>query len=218
MPIDPESLHDQDWREGKGSDTFFEGAARYPDISEVILRLRPKKLLDVGCGSGYLARLLKTHRPDLTIEGVDISGEAIKRARPHLEKVWKVDLDREDLPTESSRYDTVVCIEVLEHLYDPDHAIVEIFRVLHPGGRAVFTVPNLAYWRYRLHLLLGRVPPPAVDRRHLHQFNLQLLYEALVGRGFQVLGCIGHGIRLKWLARQKPALFSDILIATALKP
>jgi methionine biosynthesis protein MetW len=217
MPLDAEARHDQDWLETKASDGFFEETLRYPDIADVIVRLRPRKLLDVGCGSGYLAKLLKARVPGLVIHGVDISTVALERARNHSDQVWQVDLDKADVSVPSEQYDTVTCIEVLEHLYDPDHALREVARVLAPGGHAVVTVPNLAYWRYRLDLLRGRVPPPAVDSRHLHQFNQRVLGEALSRSNLRLTGITGHAVRLPWLARRHPAVFSDILIATAVK-
>lgn len=217
MPLDAEARHDRDWLETKANDNFFEEILRYPDIADVIGRLRPRRLLDVGCGSGYLAKLLKTRVPGLVIHGVDISTVALERARNHSDQVWQVDLDKADLPVPSAQYDTVSCVEVLEHLYDPDHALREIARVLVPGGYAVVTVPNLAYWRYRLALLRGRAPQPAVDPRHLHHFDQQLLAETLVRANLRLAAMAGHGLRLPWLARHRPGLFSDILIATAVK-
>jgi len=215
--MDPEALHDRDWLEMKGSDAFFEGAVRYPDIATVIARLEPRRLLDVGCGSGYLAKLLKARAPGLVVHGVDISRVALERARTHVDQVWQVDLDRADLPLAAEAYDTVACVEVLEHLYDPDHALREICRVLVPLGRVVVTVPNLAYWRFRLDLLRGRVPAPAADRRHLHQFDRRLFVETLARAGLTLAEMTGHGVRLGFLARRRPALFSDILLATATK-
>lgn len=217
MALDPEALHDRDWRETKASDAFFEQARRYPDIAGVIARLAPRRLLDVGCGSGYLAKLLKARVPGLVIHGVDVSGVALERARAHVDQVWQVDLDKADIPLPSEQYDAVTCVEVLEHLYDPDHALREIARVLSPLGHAVVTVPNLAYWRFRLDLLRGRVPAPAADRRHLHQFDHRLLAETLARAALSPVGMTGHGVRLELLARRCPVLFSDILVATAVK-
>jgi len=217
MLLDPEARHDRDWLETKATDAFFEETLRYPEIADVIVQLRPRRLLDVGCGSGYLAKLLKTCVPELVVHGVDISSVALERARDHTDHVWHVDLDKIDLPVPFEQYDTVTCIEVLEHLYDPDHAMREIARVLAPGGSTVVTVPNLAYWRYRLDLLRGRVPQPAVDPRHLHQFDQRLLAETFARSDLRLTGMTGHAVRLPWLARRHPAVFSDILIATAVK-
>jgi 2-polyprenyl-3-methyl-5-hydroxy-6-metoxy-1,4-benzoquinol methylase len=174
-------------------------------------------LLDEGCGSGYLAKLLKARLPGLVVHGVDISAVALERARAHLDEAWQVDLGATGLPLAAEQYDTVTCVEVVEHLYDPESALREIGRVLRAGGAAVVTVPNLAYWRYRLDLLRGRVPPPAADPRHLHQFDHRLLTEMLARAGMRLTGLTGHGVHLGSLARRRPALFSDVLIATALK-
>ncbi len=217
MPTDPEARHDRDWLETKASDAFFEETPRYPDIAHVIVQLQPRKLLDVGCGSGYLAKLLKARVPGLVVHGMDISSVALERARNYTDQVWQVDLDKTDLPVPSDQYDTVTCIEVLEHLYDPNHAMREIARVLVPGGSTVVTVPNLAYWRYRLDLIRGRVPQPAVDPRHLQQFDQRLLAETFGRSDLKLTGMAGHAVRLPWLARRHPAVFSDILIATAVK-
>lgn len=217
MSLDPESIHDWDWLETKASETFFEEAPRYPDIADVVAELRPRRLLDVGCGSGYLAKLLKMRVPELVVHGIDISSVALQRARRYLDQVWQVDLDRADLPAPAEHYDTVACVEVLEHLYDPDHALQEIARVLVPGGNAVVTVPNLAYWRFRLALLRGRMPPPAADRRHLHQFDMKLLVDTLSRAGLQPVQITGRGLRLRWIAHRWPTLFSDILIVTAVR-
>lgn len=137
MSLDPESIHDRDWLETKASETFFEEAPRYPDIADVVAELQPRRLLDVGCGSGYLAKLLKMRVPELVVHGIDISSVALQRARRYLDQVWQVDLDKADLPAPAEHYDTVACVEVLEHLYDPDHALQEIARVLVPGGHDV---------------------------------------------------------------------------------
>lgn len=84
MPLDPESLHDRDWLGVKASDAFFEQSPRYLEIAAVVTRLRPARLLDVGCGSGCLAGLLKARPPGLVVHGVDISGPALERARSHV--------------------------------------------------------------------------------------------------------------------------------------
>jgi len=217
MPISPKQRHDLDWQEKKKADDFYEDTSRYYDILEVIEQCSPIKLLDIGCGSGFLAKLLKSRIPKLVVDGIDISEVALKRAKEQLNDYWQVNIDQADLPLQSKSYDTTVCIEVLEHLYDPEHALKEIYRVLQPGGHAIITVPNLAYWRYRLNLMKGRVPLPAVDRRHLHQFDVSLFRQLLLQAGFQIEEVSGHAVLFPWLARFKPNLFSDILIATVRK-
>lgn len=217
MPVNSETLHDRDWKEKKKTNDFFDRAPRYPDIVDTIVEIGPRKLLDVGCGSGYLAMLLKSRVPNLIIDGIDISKTALERAREQLRECWQINIDKEDFPLESKSYDTVVCVEVLEHLYDPKHALNEINRVLGPSGRAVITVPNLAYWRFRLDLMKGQVPLPARDSRHLHQFDKSIFRQTLLETSFFIEKISGHAVRFPYLAGWKPEFFSDILIATVRK-
>jgi 2-polyprenyl-3-methyl-5-hydroxy-6-metoxy-1,4-benzoquinol methylase len=214
-PLTPETLHDLDWTGEKARDSFYARAGRYPFLAAFIGDLRPRRLLDVGCGSGYLARLVTERTAGVEVHGVDVSAAALERARRHLAAVWKVDLDRDPIPVENGAYDTVVCVEVLEHLYDPTHVLSEIRRALAPGGQAVLTVPNLAFWRFRFDLLRGRVPAVAADRRHLHQFDAALFERMLREAGFSVRRLVGYRERFKSLACWRPSLFSDILIALA---
>lgn len=97
-PPNPETLHELDWRGTTAHDTLFDRAGRYPFLAGLMSDLRLRRLLDVGCGSGYLARLVKERVADVEIHGVDVSGVALERARAHINAAWKVDLDREALP------------------------------------------------------------------------------------------------------------------------
>lgn len=212
-PLTPESLHDLDWRGAKADPAFFERSPRYPFIADLIVPLKPSHLFDLGCGSGYLVHLIKEQLPDVRVDGVDVSRVALEQARRHLDRVWHLDIDRSNLPVPDNSYDVVTCVEVLEHVYDPLHALSEICRILQMRGSAVITVPNLAYWRYRLDLLRGRIPGPAADRRHLHQFNRQFLDQTARQAGLIPVGIFGFGVRAARLAGWKPELFSDILIA-----
>src|SRR5712692_2901657 len=149
MPVDPERLHDEDWRVHKPDDSGIATTGRFVRILELVEGLRPAHVLDIGCGSGYLGGRIKALRPGTVVDGVDISTVALERARAHLDRVWHLDL--------------VGASEVIEHLYDVQHAAGEIARVMRPGAHAILTVPNLAYWRYRLDLLCGRLPLTADD-------------------------------------------------------
>jgi len=105
-------------------------------------------VLDVGCGdaSNYQAWLVKQVNK---LSAIDISPSGIENAKRMGIDACIHDLS-EPFPFPDNTFDGGVCIEVLEHLYDPKFCVKEIFRVLKPGGLLVASVPNNGYIRERL--------------------------------------------------------------------
>lgn len=108
--------------------------------------------LDYGCGDGArYGRALRERGVDY--RGFDISAAAVERARTlGLRAAVFRSGGVTDLPAGSA--DVAVCFEVLEHLQEPQAALAEIRRCLRPGGRALLSVPNAAFWTQRLEFLL----------------------------------------------------------------
>jgi len=129
--------------------------------------------------------------------------------------IW--DIDRSDLPEDNESYDLVLCIAVLEHLYDVNHALKEIHRILRLGKHILIQVPNLSFWRFRLDIFMGKIPNILKDPRHLHSFNKGFLVEKLAHLGFTEFHVYGQRQRLKWLAHLNPSVFSGDLFILAKK-
>jgi SAM-dependent methyltransferase len=156
--------------------------------------------LDVGCGDGGTSGIwLSSHAG--SYRGVDVSGAAIEMARgAGLDA--QVISDAAELPFEDGSFDAVVCIEVLEHLFEPLQAAQEIARVLRPGGILIASVPNIAYWRRRADFaLLGRWNPLGDELSvaepwrdpHIRFFNRGILRRMLLGAGFGRVAVGGYG-------------------------
>ena len=148
-----------------------------------------KTVLDVGCSTGYLARVLISQ--GCTVDGVEIELEAAEIARRHLRNVFVVDLDRDDLAAEvgETRYDSIVMADVLEHLVDPGRALSAAASLLAEGGEIVISVPNVAHGALRLALLQGRWDyreTGLLDRTHLRFFNRESIVELIRGAGLTV--------------------------------
>ncbi len=213
----PESLHETDWEINKPDDTSLQSSGRFQALIKLIKKHNPDKVFDIGCGSGFLCHMIKSWKPETELHGCDISNVALDRAKLAMEKVWMVNLNIEGIPVESDTYDVVICSEVLEHIYDVNHALLEVSRLLKPKGIGLLTVPNLVYWRYRWDILLGHLPISVDDDRHLHQFTQKSFKEKLNKADMTGLSVSGFRKRFPWLADWKPSVFSDTLIFEVIK-
>lgn len=95
------------------------------------------EVLELGCGTGVLARQLVMFGNAVT--GLDISAVAIAQLPPDIKGVVGT---LPEIPLPDHSFDVVVGTEVLEHLDDDATCVREVVRVLRPGGRAYFAVPN----------------------------------------------------------------------------
>jgi ubiquinone/menaquinone biosynthesis C-methylase UbiE len=100
---------------------------------------RPFRVLDVGCGTGLFASRIKVCLPKAEIWGVDLVAEMLakgnRRWRHHARDVLPVQGDSERLPFASTSFDFVTCANSFHHYPRQDRAVVEMYRVLRPGGR-----------------------------------------------------------------------------------
>lgn len=99
------------------------------------------RVLDVGCGSGAMAKALKRERPELEVHGIDFSSSTIESAsRQSGGVIFKV-APAEALPFADGWFDAVTMFDVLEHVDDTARVLTEIARVLKPGGRFHIVLP-----------------------------------------------------------------------------
>lgn len=128
--------------------------------------LHDGRVLDLGCGVGHSFHLLA---PRETI-GVDIDAGALEGQDRET-----VVADMRNLPFGERSFPSVLSVQSLEHVPDPQRVIEEVARVLSDDGVAVFVTPN--------RLTLGR-PDEIIDPYHYVEFDFQEL-RALCSRRFE---------------------------------
>jgi SAM-dependent methyltransferase len=95
--------------------------------------LPPGRVLDLGCGTGHSFELLT---PRTTV-GVDVDAGALRGQRRET-----IVADMRELPFADATFASVLSVQSIEHVPDPERVLAEAARVLEPGGTAVFVTPN----------------------------------------------------------------------------
>ena len=112
---------------------------------EGIASLEGKDVLDVGCGGGILAEALANR--GASVKGIDLSEKALKVARFHLMESG-AQVDYELCPAEAlaarapGRFDIVTCMEMLEHVPDPESTVKACATLARPGAHVFFSTIN----------------------------------------------------------------------------
>lgn len=109
------------------------GMSLLPELERALRVFSGGRLLDAGAGDLLFEPLLRRYCE--TYESLDVIDN------PDLD--YRGDV--QDMEIESSRYDTVFCRNVLEHVEEPRAALEEFGRVLRTGGTAIVSVPHLSY-------------------------------------------------------------------------
>jgi 2-polyprenyl-6-hydroxyphenyl methylase/3-demethylubiquinone-9 3-methyltransferase len=127
---------------------YFGNEVRFNYFAAILSRLAlpnaHNKVLDIGCGGGYLSE--EFARKGFQVTGIDPSNESILYAQKHAQDnnlvINYIHGYGENLPFESNSFPIVVCCDVLEHVSDLKKVIAEISRVLAPGGAFFFDTIN----------------------------------------------------------------------------
>lgn len=152
-----------------------------------------KRVLDIGCGDGYVGRLLAER--GFKVMGVERAGGHTAAFPPEVELV-EADLD-DGLPRLGDRFSYVICADVLEHVKAPARLLEQIRPLLARDGVLIASLPNSGNLYFRLNVLFGRFPRHdrgLFDRTHLHFYMLDGWRELLSAAGYRITALKPTGI------------------------
>jgi SAM-dependent methyltransferase len=132
------------------------------------------RILDVGCGCGDTAALIKRHNPDAWIEGITFNPIEATRANAILDRVHTFDIEHDPPIDLNGNFDCILFSHILEHLREPAAVILRFLSYLIPGGTLIVAVPNVLEWRTRLKFARGQfvyTDYGILDRTHLKFFT-----------------------------------------------
>lgn len=134
--------------------------------------LRPRVLLDVGCGTGELgAALAGLHQRYV---GADVVRHA---GFPGSAEFVAVDLDRGRVELPDGTADVVACVETIEHVENPRALVRELTRLMRGGGWLFVTTPNQLSAAAKLSLLVRNQYPAFVEAPGLYPAHITALLE-----------------------------------------
>jgi malonyl-CoA O-methyltransferase len=124
---------------------------------QLILRflgdLKDARVMDIGCGKGRFARILKDQNPQARITAFDLAEAMLRSVASDITPCCG---SMTELPFADNAFGAAYATESLEHAVDTEKAIAEMCRVVRPGGRLVIIDKNAEHW--------GQLETPAWEK------------------------------------------------------
>lgn len=147
----------------------------------------PKRLFELGCGSGVVANEL--HKRGYDLVGVDPSQEGIRIAKRAFPDVNLHEGSTEDdLAARFGTFPIVLSLEVIEHVYAPRQFARCVANLLAPGGLAIISTPYHGYFKNLTLAVTGKLDAHFTalwDNGHIKFWSIKTLRQLLVRAGFQ---------------------------------
>ena len=211
-----ENIHDTAYRIDNADDAF-KLFKRQKIVLSLIQNIKPARILDVGFNYFKFDLLLKSLDFSPEVKLLDLDKNRVSLAVENGFDAFQCDVSNENLPFPDSYFDVVYAGEIIEHLFDTEHFVSEVKRVLKlKSGIFILSTPNLAAWYNRvlfpifgiqpfhtevaLHRYYGRKPFKRVGGNpvgHIHVFTTKAIKEFLNANGFSIKKIIGYPFKEK---------------------
>jgi 2-polyprenyl-3-methyl-5-hydroxy-6-metoxy-1,4-benzoquinol methylase len=163
----------------------------YANTRDDIVDALPRPIgnvLDVGCGSGGVAPGLR-RAGALRLTGIEVVPEQAELARAHYDRVVSAPVE-EALNRLDGPFDTILCLDVLEHLVDPEQVMRDLQAVAAPGARLQVSLPNARHVSLIADLVFkgtfGYTEWGHRDTTHLRWFTRRDIVDAMERTGWAV--------------------------------
>ena len=144
-------------------------------VGEMVNNKEKLNYLDIGCGTGKRTLSFKHFLEDFDLKvianGLDISQNNVSEAvKSGINAVWH-DIEKEKPPFQA---DIITCFEVIEHIYDTDRFVRNVYDTLNTSGVLIVSTPNTISWKNRISMIFG-IPPLNLEVSLKDYYGLKLL-------------------------------------------
>lgn len=158
------------------------------------------KILDIGCGPGHLAKALETSRARYT--GIDRQ----KPTEADMQGFQEMDLERDPWAMDISEFDTVLLLDVIEHLATPEQFLIDMRNSMQTFNTpwVLVSTANVGFVLIRINLLFGRfnyADRGILDITHKRLFTKASFKRLLRETGYRIETIHGVGVPLRTLGK-----------------
>ncbi len=165
---------------------YFKRGIRFYELRRAIEEERPRNLLVLGCGNGYLESILDSRISTLSVdideEELEVA-QILNHSKPNRQFKYLNLYDTLKV-VEPGQFDAAAVSEVVEHLEDDLGALRVAYDCLSPNGVLFLTVPNERRFQNRFRLALGR-HPKYMAPDHLREYTISHSLELVEKAGFR---------------------------------
>lgn len=176
------------------------------------------KVLDLGCGDGYLLKLLKDKK-NIRGNGIEIAQNEVIQCLEKGLSVIQGNIDEGLKQFADKTYDCVILNRTLQSTNKPDYVLEEMLRV---GKKCIVSFPNFAYWRVRFYYFFkGNMPKSKVlpfewyDTPNIHLLTIKDFFEFCAKRNIKILDAI-YTTKAKKKKILQYNIFSNLLAEEAI--
>lgn len=149
-----------------------------------------KSIVEIGCGHGLISGYV--HSAGKKIEACDISNVSLNYARKKFPRINFFIHDIEKSPLKK-KYDGIILFGILEHLFDYDIAIRNVYKSLNENGLIFIQIPCITWIRARLRFLFGNIEGELTWKPHIRFFSVKTIRGLLEESNFEIVRVYGIG-------------------------
>src|SRR5574341_57679 len=152
------------------------------ETAQELLTKKTGKLLDVGCGRGDNSLYFKNK--GFEVEALDISPQAVQLAKSKGIRAFLMDLEQEKIKT---KYDVILCLEVLQFVVNPTKVLLNLRQALNPSGEIILSLPNEFHLKRRWDIWWGKVDFIGAQAPHIRFFNYPEIEKLIAECGLKII-------------------------------